>query len=1541
MRAPPGDDRSTVFSRGDGVPAHGPVAREGEAVGGYVLEELVGEGGMGVVFRARDPELSRTVAVKLIAPQLANDPRFRELFVNEALAVAGLEHPHVLPVHRAGEDDGRLFIAMRLVEGESLQALVEREGGLALARAARVVAQVAEALDAAHARGIVHRDVKPGNVLIAGEPGREHVYLSDFGLSTHSTSDGRRSHRWVGTPEYVAPEQIRGEPATPAGDIYSLGCLLVFALTGNAPFSAAHEEGVLVGHLTSPPPRLGDLLSSAPRALDTVVVRALAKRPGDRFPTAGELARAVQEARHDAVLAHARRDAHSASTLRAALVTQGLDVRLVEAPSPDWENVFNTAAAAAILVGRGGPGPWTEDALDATSRRVRAERGFEVLLVFLPGAPEPSPGAPAVRVLDLRTGLHGDGVGELVHLVRTARPSVEAEGAECPFQGLLAFEEETAEVFFGREAEVARAVEKFTAAHFLAVLGPSGSGKSSLVRAGVVPALRREAAERGSDLHVEVVTPGDRPVDVLAAAMARIERAPRQATLVVDQAEEVFTLCSDERARADFFARLTEIGGDPDTGLVIAMRADFYPRCASYPGLAALMADQQLLVGPLDRDGLRRAIEEPARVSGLLVEPGLTRRMLDDIADRSGSLPLVQHVLLELWRHRSGRVLTIGAYAASGGVEGALARRANLVYAALGPERQKIARHILLRLTQPGEGSEDTRRRVRLSELATPAAGEAEVAVVVAALAEARLLTSDVDPVSGQQMAEIAHEALIRGWPELRAWIDADREWLRLHRRLTEAAAEWEERGRDPESLYREARLAPLADRNLDDLNQVERDFLDAGRERVGQAARGRRRRVRIALAGLAAGVVVAGSVAAVAVVRGREAAAERNRAISRGLAASAQSQLGLDPELALLLARRAHEVDPGREAEEALRQAVFESRVDAGIDTGQRFLASAEIHPDARRVLSSAPNGPVLLSDLSGRDPPIQMPGNLGFVVSARFGPADRVVTAGLDGTVRLWTPSTQDVRILRGIDGSAYTAALSVDGRVAAGGASDGTVRVWDVRTSRTLRVMRGRGEVYALVFSPDGTSIATAGSDGVIRVFDEDGRVTIVGRHEGPARAVQFSRDGGRLLSAGVGGAIVWNVGGGPPIPLGGNAGTVRSAAFSPDGRAVVTGGEDGLVRIWQLARGSSSVVAGHASSVWSVAFTADGERIFSSGQDGSLRLWRWRTAAARELRGHTGNVWQVAVARRGDVVASAGADGTVRVWRGGTATPDVFSPHGGRQVRALDLTDDGRLLATMGDDGRARVRDLVRGREVVALNLGVNPLIGSAFGPQASVAIDPRGRRVAAASVDGAVRLWELGKPGGPRLLRGHLGPVASLSFGPDGRHVLSAGADGTVRIWAVAGGRPTILSQPATGARAAFSLDGRLVVSTDLEGTARVWDWRAEKVLATIPAHRGIAFDADFTPDGRAIVTAGNDGRLRVWDWRRGVVLVALRQEGFAFGVDALPDGRRFVSASDDGGVRVWECDVCGPIEEVVALSERRTTRDLTPDERERFRVPGA
>ena len=388
-----------------------------------------------------------------------------------------------------------------------------------------------------------------------------------------------------------------------------------------------------------------------------------------------------------------------------------------------------------------------------------------------------SPSSPPNPWIDLRAGVADPhGIDDLVRVLRGAEVGpglTQAPGEACPYRGLEAFREEDAELFFGREEDVSRLVERLRATRFLAVLGASGSGKSSLVAAGLVPAVRRGALPGGESWRVLSMAPGARPLAALAASLRHLpgsgspsaadlaadERcldlavaraaegrpADHRVLVVVDQLEEAFTLCQDEGERSAFFGNLMYAASIPGgrTVVVVAMRADFYGRLAEHPELRSLVASQQVLLGPLDARGLRRAIERPAARAGLELEPGLTRRILADVSDRPGTLPLMEHLLLEVWQRRRGRTLTLEAYAASGGVEGALARRANSIYGAMSPERQVVARRVLLRLTQPGEGTEDTRRRATRAELITRPGEEDEVDAVVGALAEARLLTTE------------------------------------------------------------------------------------------------------------------------------------------------------------------------------------------------------------------------------------------------------------------------------------------------------------------------------------------------------------------------------------------------------------------------------------------------------------------------------------------------------------------------------------------------------------------------------------------------------------------------------------------------------------------------------------------------------------------------------------------------------------------------------------------------------------------------------
>lgn len=431
-----------------------------------------------------------------------------------------------------------------------------------------------------------------------------------------------------------------------------------------------------------------------------------------------------------------------------------------------------------------------------------------------------------------------------------------------PFKGLQHFDEADAELFFGREALVERILGRLQATPFFAIVGASGSGKSSILRAGVVPTLRRGVPALGgirpAAPRIHVLNPTAHPLESLAVALTA-DTASTQATaallddlasdarslrlhlrksgapafLFVDQFEEVFTLCRDPFEREAFIDGLLAASiphGEGPATVVIALRADFYAHCADHAGLRDALAEHQEYIGPMDPGELRQAIEGPAAKLGYALEPGLVDLLLHDVGDEPGALPLLSHALLETWERRRGRTLTVEGYTASGGVRGAIARTAESVFAGLTAPRQQLARRIFLRLTEFGEGTQDTRRRASVDELRSGSVDAAAVSDVLRILAGARLITT------AERTVDVAHEALIREWPRLRRWLDEDRDALRAHRELTRSALEWERLGRDPGALYRGARLAQaleLAAAAPEELNVVERGFVEASQEQA------------------------------------------------------------------------------------------------------------------------------------------------------------------------------------------------------------------------------------------------------------------------------------------------------------------------------------------------------------------------------------------------------------------------------------------------------------------------------------------------------------------------------------------------------------------------------------------------------------------------------------------------------------------------------------------------------------------------------------
>jgi len=1238
------------------------------------------------------------------------------------------------------------------------------------------------------------------------------------------------------------------------------------------------------------------------------------------------------------------------------------------APGGSWQREIaqglRSSRTCAVLVGAEGLGDWAREELQVAQDRAAKEHAFRLFMVLLPGAPKPDD--PSLDFLanrtwvDLRSGVTDrHGFRDLVSAV-TGVPWGDVNGevkpGRCPYRGLQVFEEDHADLFFGRAADIAWMVQRLTDSRFLAVLGPSGCGKSSLVRAGLVPALKQGALPASHRWAFRLMTPGARPLSTLAAQLVSLAPdKPMQATvdglrsdertldlaiplalasrpadervmLVVDQLEEVFTLCGDEAERAAFLANLRYAGSIPGGRLVVlvAMRADFYHRCAEYPALWRLMGARQFLVSPLGSDALREVIEQPAWHVGLQLEDGLVETILDDVGDQPGTLPLLEYALLEVWGRRRGRMLTLQAYVDSGGVEGGLAQRADTIYEGLTLAQQQLTRRVLLRLVQPGQGTEDTRRRAEFGELRTRPEDEADLQAVVKELTDARLLV--VSSPGGTQVVDVAHEALIRGWPQLRGWIEEDRELLLAQRRLTDAATDWDHHGREDGLLYRGARLAAWQDRPLDDLNDLERAFLATSRKREARERTAKRRRTRLALAGLSGGLVIISALAVVAL-------GQRDLAFSRELTARAETQLESDPELSLLLTQQAFDVRPTAEAEAALRQATLESRVRATLRGHDRPVYGVAFSPDGRRVASASVDGSVRVWD-SGGGAAVVVLRHDGPVGSVAFSPdGQRIASSGADG-VRVWdSGGGASPVVLEGHDGPVGSVAFSPDGRRVASASVDGSVRVWDSGGGAALVVLRHDGPVRSVAFSPDGQRIASASDDATVRVWDlVTGADSVVLRHDGPVFGVAFSPDGRRVASVSDDGSVeIWDsVGGAGSVVLGEHDGPVAGVAFSPDGRRVASASDDGSVRIWDSEGGTDPVVLrGHDGPVFGVVFSPDGRRVASASIDGTVRVWDSGGIADSVVLRHDSAMRGVAFSPDGQRVASAGADGTVRVWdSAGGAGSVVLGEHGG-PVFGVAFSPDGRRVASAGADSAVRVWDVAGGADPVVLRHD-NQVTGVAFSPD--------GQQLASSSIDSTVRVWDVAGGSDPVVLR-HSGPVIGVALSPDGRRVAGAGADGVVRVWDFTGAADPVVLPGHDGLvhGVAFSPDGRRLASAGADGTVRVWDVASGAGLVVLRGHDGQVTGVAFGPNGQQLVSGSTDGTVRLWNSRGGPNLVMLRDHnGPVGGVAFSPDGQRVVSASDDGTVRVWTCEVCGSIGEVLALADERVTRELTCEERRTF-----
>ena len=1142
-----------------------------------------------------------------------------------------------------------------------------------------------------------------------------------------------------------------------------------------------------------------------------------------------------------------------------------------------------------------------------------------------------------------------------------------------PYQGLKRFNLKDRDRFFGRDTLIARLFEAVNRSNLSLVLGASGSGKSSVVRAGLIPEIKKSLESQ--TFYDFIFTPNQDPFDslyrcllseekdysfskveaeialeakanTLTKVISRLRKGEERWLIFVDQFEELFTICDDPQKRENFVKGLVQVAKSKNSSVkvVLAMRSDFLEQFSFYPDLGAIANQNNIhLVTEMYPDELRQAIEQPAAKHGVVFEEGLVEQIIKEVEGQKGYLPLLQYTLNLLWDNECNtrgadgrfgiedRTLNEASYRALEGVRGALQKRVNEIYRHLDQDKQITTKQMFLKLVNivdTDSGSKAVSRRAYRDEFV----GES-VEKLLKQFIDENLLVSSSDYLNPEELqgsdqnhlkqsatVEIAHEILLSSWDELKKWLEQEKEAIILKNWLAGEARRWqkirsEDESKGEDELLKGSRLAQVVEFRNKEAFQNLGGLSEQEKEFINTSVEEKERLQQRELK-IAQDLAEANAKALQESKKREEDQKKANKKLIYG-----SIFLGFVSFVA---------IGVGVVAWQKTRQAELNQAESLG-----RYAVSLVVneHKDLDAFIQAMRAGKILRTQnmtnpevikafqeaLNHKTEHNRLLGHQDIVTSVALTPDGKTLVSGSgDKTIKVWNLETVGKpRTLAGHQDGVTSVALTPDGKTLVSGSYDQSIKVWDLATGGEPRTLSGHHTfVTSVALTPDGKTLVSGSDDGVIKVWNLETKVkprTLTG-HQTFVTSVALTPDGKTLVSGSDDKTIkVWNLEtGGPPLTLTGHQTFVTSVALTPDGRMLASSSDDGVIKIWNLeTRGEPRTLTGRQSVVTSVALTPDGKTLVYGSDDRTIKVWNLEmNIESRTLIGHQDFVNSVALTPDGKTLVSGSGDKTIKVWNLEKGEePRTLIGHQDG-VWSVALTPDDKTLVSGSDDKTVKVWNLEMGGDPLTLTGHQGSVDG--------VALTPDGKTLVSGSWDKTIKVWNLQKGGEPRprTLTGHQDVVTSVALTPDGKTLVSGSWDKTIKVWNLQkGGEPRPRPRTLTGHQefvtsVALTPDGKTLVSGSDDKTIKVWNLQKGGEPRTLTGHQAPVTSVALTSDGKTLASSSNDKTIKVWNLAKGGEPRTLTDHQDVFTSVALtPDGKTLVSGRWDGTIKVWDFDL--------------------------------